>query len=481
VTSVAAMQKNDQTLDPYIDRKSKSEEFITLKQAANLLGKSVHNISYLIAYKRINKYDSLGRKKTKVGQGGIFVSKSELLQYWKNWQSQLKQRRESLNIHNEELAFYHLSEKERTKHIHRLHPYLGKFIPQLVEHYVTKNFTQGDILLDPFMGSGTTLAVAAELNIKSVGIDVSEFNCIIAKAKLENYDIEKVTKEITEIYNSTERFSKKFDSNPNLIKELQIKSQSEYLKTWFAPRSLAELIFYRDEIKNYEYQDILKIILTRSARSSRLVHHYDIATPRKPVTEPYVCRKHQDKICSPIDRAIGKLKIYNFDTIERLIEFSKIRKTDEFLILQGDSRNIDLKKQIQKKWGNKSLINGIFTSPPYVGQIDYHEQHQYAYELFGIKRNDQYEIGPKKQGKGKVAQENYKEGISAVFRNVIKSMHHNAKIFIVANDKFNLYSDIVENSGLKLTHVKERPVEARTEADKAPYSEKIFECIIPKN
>ena len=26
-----------------------------------------------------------------------------------------------------------LPERERTKHVHRLHPYLGKFIPQLVE------------------------------------------------------------------------------------------------------------------------------------------------------------------------------------------------------------------------------------------------------------------------------------------------------------------------------------------------------------
>jgi hypothetical protein len=32
-----------------------------------------------------------------------------------------------------DLSFANVREYERTKHVHRLHPYLGKFIPQLVE------------------------------------------------------------------------------------------------------------------------------------------------------------------------------------------------------------------------------------------------------------------------------------------------------------------------------------------------------------
>jgi DNA modification methylase len=40
---------------------------------------------------------------------------------------------------------------------YRLHPYLGKFIPQLVEWFLRRYFREGDWILDPFMGSGTTL------------------------------------------------------------------------------------------------------------------------------------------------------------------------------------------------------------------------------------------------------------------------------------------------------------------------------------
>src|SRR5439155_526346 len=36
-----------------------------------------------------------------------------------------------------------LPERERTKHVHRLHPYLGKFIPQLVEILLGRYFRAG--------------------------------------------------------------------------------------------------------------------------------------------------------------------------------------------------------------------------------------------------------------------------------------------------------------------------------------------------
>jgi len=77
----------------------------------------------------------------------------------------------NLNWHERDLP-----ERERTKHVHRLHPYLGKFIPQLAEIFLRKYFKPGDTILDPFAGSCTTLVQANELGINSIGIDISAFN-----------------------------------------------------------------------------------------------------------------------------------------------------------------------------------------------------------------------------------------------------------------------------------------------------------------
>src|SRR5918992_473212 len=41
-----------------------------------------------------------------------------------------------------------LPQRERTRHVHGLHPYLGKFIPQLVDVLLERYFERGDHVLD---------------------------------------------------------------------------------------------------------------------------------------------------------------------------------------------------------------------------------------------------------------------------------------------------------------------------------------------
>src|SRR5215212_8559351 len=98
-----------------------------------------------------------------------------------------------------------LPEKERTKHVHRLHPYLGKYIPQLVEVFLRKYFRPGQTVLDPFCGSGTTLVQANELGINSIGYDVSAFNIILCHVKTAEYDLIRVREEILDILQRVER------------------------------------------------------------------------------------------------------------------------------------------------------------------------------------------------------------------------------------------------------------------------------------
>ena len=76
-----------------------------------------------------------------------------------------------------------LPERERTKHVHRLHPYLGKFVPQLVEVFLRRCFAPGQRILDPFAGSGTTLVECSIYGANSTGIDISAFNVLLARVK----------------------------------------------------------------------------------------------------------------------------------------------------------------------------------------------------------------------------------------------------------------------------------------------------------
>jgi len=72
------------------------------------------------------------------------------------------------------------------------------------------------------------------------------------------------------------------------------------------------------------------------------------------------------------------------------------------------------------------------------------------------------------------AKKSYIEGISQVLLNSRKYLANNFDVFLVANDKWNLYPQIAENAGMKIVNQYKRPVLNRTERDKNPYSEIIF-------
>ena len=214
-------------------------------------------------------------------------------------------------------------------------------------------------------------------------------------------------------------------------------------------------------IKDYTYQDLLRIILSRSARSARLVTHFDLDFPKKPQTAPYYCYKH-GRTCQPVNEAYKFLFRYTFDTIDRIKEFAKIRTSASVTLNHADSRLVDLPKDIDM----------VFTSPPYVGLIDYHEQHKYAYELLGLKNNDKREIGPAKNGQSEQARKDYITGINDVILNTRDYMTKDATMAIVVCDKFNLYN--AESVGFKSIGRVERHVNRRTGRRESAFYESIL-------
>ena len=484
------------------------------------------NISYLLQYGRIKKY-----KKNNL----TLIDKKELKKYYRNQKKALEQKWKKgydKDI-NWKLSFKEYKERERTKHVHRLHPYKGKFIPQLVEYFIDDHidefkqeiyFNKGDIILDPFCGSGTALIQANELGLHAVGIDISAFNKMITNAKLVKYDINKLEENIkdiskkfsnlirsrdnlkfgNELKEKLNEFNKKYFPSPefkrslrrtkidekkygrekekkaiaifeNLQQKYKIELKQEknelFIDKWYLKPLRDEIDFLFNEIKKIEdkrIKKILAVILSRTMRSCRATTHSNLGTLRHIQKTPYYCKKHK-KICKPLFTINKWWRRYTKDTIKRIKQFNQLRTNTFQLCVTGDSRTIDLEQQISKsswKFGKmikNKKIKGIFSSPPYVGLINYHEQHAYAYDLFGFERRDKKEIGPLFKGKGKKARESYVKGVSEVLINCKKYLQDDFEIFLVANDKFNLYPQIAKKSALQVVDTFKRPVLNRVE------------------
>ncbi len=494
------------------------------------------NINYLIQYGRIDK----------VNQGnGIFVILEQLSEYYSSYlgKREIEWKNKLSNDLNWSLSFDTYKESETTKHVHRLHPYKGKYIPQLVEYFLDEHidefkktvyFHKNDIILDPFCGSGTTLVQANELGMHSIGIDISAFNSLISNCKIQTYDLnylKRVIERITELLDEFEKNTNIATFEKTLLEELNIYNseyfpspdfkkqvynneinEKEYgndransflpifqsltekheisydcqattfLKKWYYDTTYREIEYVNSLISKVnilEIKNILQVILSRTVRSCRLTTHSDLATLIEPIYTTYYCTKHK-KICKPLFSILKWWKTYSKDTLNRLYEFSQLRTPTAQRCFNGDSKTINIEESILSLGGDlenryfKNKIKGIFCSPPYVGLIDYHEQHAYAYELFGLERKDDLEIGPLASGTNLSARAKYVRDISDVLLNCKKYLEKDYEVFIVANDKNNLYPLIAEKANMIIVEQFKRPVLNRTEKDKNAYSETIF-------
>jgi DNA modification methylase len=168
-----------------------------------------------------------------------------------------------------------------------------------------------------------------------------------------------------------------------------------------------------------------------------------------------MCHKHR-RTCRPVAEAEKFLRRYVRDAAQRVTEFGDVRTDAAVTIVPGDARLVD----------PPGPVDLVFTSPPYPGLIDYHEQHAYAFELLGLERRDPEEIGRGVRG--------YCEDIAAVLRRARRALRRSGRVVIVVNDSRGLYDGIVRAAGLRLEERILREVNRRTGRRAGAYYEEVL-------
>lgn len=218
------------------------------------------------------------------------------------------------------------------------------FVLLLLDWFKIKN---GNLILDPFCGSGTTLLASKEVGVNAIGVDASPLAVFVTQVKTEDYDLDKIRE------HSRELFSKKF-------KKYEIKGLSPLTKRAFSRYSLEDIIFFKEEIKSIDdpkIRNFFTLALMNSA--NRVTYAYKDGSVLKMHEKPTFPLKKVYK--RTVKRMIHDLKRVSY-------------KDSEIKVYLGDARRMDFLPE--------DYFDAVITSPPYLNKIEYTKVYSIEYELF---------------------------------------------------------------------------------------------------
>ncbi len=245
---------------------------------------------------------------------------------------------------------------------HGYYTYPAKFIPQLASRLILEYSNENDIIIDPFMGSGTTIVESIVNNRIGIGTDINDFAYLLSKVKTTPLEQKELLNEFSAIeYDLNNRLNGKYESF--LIKAQSIFILNERIDYWFKPYQKEKLLIILariEEIENKEIKDFFRVSFAQILKSSSIWLQKSVKPTRdknKKDYDPQILFINQSK--KMIKRHIELLEILNRDIIYNIDKFRYVEC--------GDSRRTPCENEKAKL---------IVTSPPYVTSYEYADLHQ---------------------------------------------------------------------------------------------------------
>lgn len=247
---------------------------------------------------------------------------------------------------------------------HGLHEYKGKFNPQVAKAMLNIFDAQsGQLALDPFCGSGTSLVECAHLGINSLGTDINPLAIYLANAKLKSLGIpaENLLADASRSLTTAKRSRAVPKSNDE---------RGEYLDSWFTAKYLSEIERLRLAIEDIGGQ-CAPVLL---ALASNLLRDYSLQEPRD-------LRIRRRKSPFP-DTSF-------FDAYKETVRIYCTRLSDAQQTLgvrHSDSRaiHVDCKKAATHPDLRPGSFDLALTSPPYATALPYIDTQRLSLVWLGL-------------------------------------------------------------------------------------------------
>lgn len=249
-------------------------------------------------------------------------------------------------------SFSDKTRKDTAYITHGYHRYPAKFIPQIVSRLAEKYTNEGDLIVDPFGGCGTTLVESKVMGRPSVGVDINPVAVLITKAKITPIDPQKIEKAFAILKAKLDTYSK----------DTKVKApEHERIDYWFKPEEKRKLAFIFTEISKLKDQDIRDFFY---CGFSNILKNCSIWLQKsnKPT------RDQNKKPSDPIPTFYKQIKMM-------------MRGNSRFYELSNEKKHLEIPSQVYCTDARtipveNNSVSLIVTSPPYVTSYEYADLHQ---------------------------------------------------------------------------------------------------------
>jgi DNA modification methylase len=273
---------------------------------------------------------------------------------------------------------------------HDLHAFAAKFPPQLPRVFIRGLTSPGDVVLDPMMGSGTTVVEALLEGRHGIGLDIDPLVLRLSRVKTTPSDIDSLRHASHKVLSRANALlSNGRTIEHNLAKRFDDRTKA-FIDYWFLPttqRELMALALAINEVTDAIAHRFLEltfssIIVTKSGGVSRA---RDLAHSRPHLDETKIPKNALEQFSLRLRK--------NLTSIAQLKANGTVAA-----LLAGDARTMPFAD---------GVIDLIITSPPYANAIDYMRAHKFSLVWMGESVTDLSELRSKHIGSERVNRTQY--------------------------------------------------------------------------